>query len=134
MRAVAIGLVWLGLAACGSTRASDPSPYSEPTEALRDTVKAERLTKEAADLMTGDAAEAEELLHQALAADLFFGPAHNNLGVLFLQRGELYEAAHEFEWARKLMPGHPDPRFNLAMTLERAGQVEEALASYSAAT
>ena len=42
-------------------------------------------------------------------------------------------AANEFEWARKLMPGHPDPRVNLAMTLEMAGKVVEELASYGAA-
>jgi tetratricopeptide (TPR) repeat protein len=68
----------------------------------------------------------------ALAEDLFFGPAHNNLGVVFLNRGDLYAAANEFEWARKLMPGHPDPRLNLAITLDRAGQVDEALSAYTA--
>lgn len=30
----------------------------------------------------------------------------------------------------KLMPGHPDPRMNLAMTLEFAGRTDEALAAY----
>jgi tetratricopeptide (TPR) repeat protein len=73
------------------------------------------------------------LLREALAADLFFGPAHNNLGVVFLKQGKRYEAAAEFEWARKLMPGHPDPRVNLAMTLEEAGKLDDAIASYSAA-
>ncbi|MEQ8845485.1 MAG: tetratricopeptide repeat protein [Phycisphaerales bacterium] len=50
--------------------------------------------------------------------------------VLLLERGDLYEAANEFEWARRLMPGHPDPRMNLALTLEKAGRVDEALAQY----
>lgn len=31
------------------------------------------------------------------------------------------------------MPGHPDPRLNLALTLERAGRVDEALDEYHAA-
>jgi len=31
------------------------------------------------------------------------------------------------------MPGHPDPRTNLALTLERAGQGDRALAEYDAA-
>ena len=31
------------------------------------------------------------------------------------------------------MPGHPDPRMNLALTLERAGRFEEAMAIYSTA-
>jgi tetratricopeptide (TPR) repeat protein len=55
------------------------------------------------------------------------------LGVLYLSQGKLYEAASEFEWARKLMPGHPDPRTNLALTLERAGQVDNALLEYRSA-
>jgi len=83
--------------------------------------------------MGEDLSAAEDLLRQALTADLFFGPAHNNLGVVFLKQGKQYEAANEFEWARKLMPGHPDPRLNLAMTLEKAGKVEDALAGYSSA-
>ena len=45
----------------------------------------------------------------------------------------LYEAAAEFEWARKLMPGHPDPRVNLALCMEQAGRVDDALESYEAA-
>src|SRR5207244_11087948 len=69
----------------------------------------------------------------ALTKDLFFGPAHNNLGVLFLGQDKLYEAANEFEWARKLMPGHPDPRVNLAITMECAGRMSEAFKSYEAA-
>jgi hypothetical protein len=31
------------------------------------------------------------------------------------------------------MPGHPDPRMNLALTLERAGRIDEALATYNSA-
>jgi len=31
------------------------------------------------------------------------------------------------------MPGHPDPRMNLAITLERAGRVDEALTAYASA-
>jgi hypothetical protein len=45
----------------------------------------------------------------------------------------LYEAAHEFEWAGKLMPGHPDPRHNLAMTREAAARCDDAIGSYRAA-
>ena len=52
--------------------------------------------------------------------------AHNNLGVLFLKQNKLYEAAGEFEWARKLLPGHPDPRLNLSLTLESAGRYDQA--------
>jgi Flp pilus assembly protein TadD len=84
-------------------------------------------------MMETDLAGAERLLREALAADVFFGPAHNNLGVVFLKQGKRYEAANEFEWAKKLMPAHPDPRVNLAMTLEEAGRLDDAIASYTAA-
>ena len=135
-RAVKAALV-LSLAILASLAAScatpEVGPYQVPEETARDTTRAEALTREAADLLTIEPEEAEALLREALTADLFHGPAHNNLGVLFLKEGKLYEAAHEFEWARKLLPGHPDPRVNLALVLETAGKVDDALAAYDAA-
>ena len=113
------------LASCAST--PNETPYGTASIAPRDTARAEELAREAADLVVSEPERAEAMLRDALAADLFHGPAHNNLGVIHLKRGELYEAAHEFEWARKLMPGHPDPRFNLAMTLELAGRSDDAV-------
>lgn len=130
MRALVLALVALG--ACAGPRGS-VGPYTASEGPQRNTAAAERLTKQAAEIIEGDPDQAEHLLRQALTEDLFFGPAHNNLGVVFLERGELYEAASEFEWARKLMPGHPDPRLNLAITLDRAGQEADALSAYSAA-
>ncbi len=118
---------------CGSTRNAPTSPYTPASEAERNTTKAERLTREAASLIATDLATAEAFLREALAHDLYFGPAHNNLGVVFLKREMHYEAAGEFEWAKKLMPGHPDPRVNLALVLDDVGRTEEALASYTAA-
>ncbi|MEW5748971.1 MAG: tetratricopeptide repeat protein [Candidatus Thermoplasmatota archaeon] len=126
------GLLLLFSLALGC-RSTPAGPYSPSPEAERDTVRAQALNREAADLLQEDPERAETLLREALAADLFFGPAHNNLGVLYLAREELYEAASEFEWARKLMPGHPDPRLNLAITLERAGKTDEAIQAYEAA-
>jgi tetratricopeptide (TPR) repeat protein len=114
-------------------RSAASSPYAPPSEVSRSTVEAEALSKKGADLVGDDPAKAETLFCDALSKDLYFGPAHNNLGVLYLKQQKLYEAANEFEWARKLMPGHPDPRVNLALTLEMAGKVDEALASYGAA-
>ena len=123
-------LVFLAIGGCQSSRVT---PYTPSEEVERNTVLAERLTRRAAELMESEPERAEALLREALANDIFFGPAHNNLGVLHLERDELYEAASEFEWARKLMPGHPDPRLNLAITLERAGREDEALVAYTAA-
>lgn len=117
---------------CGTTM-NHCSPYATPSAPSRDPQKAQVLTIKAAELMDADPEKAEELLREALTADLHWGPAHNNLGVLHLKQGRLYEAANEFEWARKLMPGHPDPRMNLALTLERAGRTDDALATYESA-
>lgn len=128
----------LALAACmlgalTACRTTPVGPYQPPTEVVRSTVEAERLTHLAGDLADADPEEAEKLLREALTADLYHGPAHNNLGVLFLKQEKLYEASLEFEWARKLMPGHPDPRVNLAITLERAGKLSEAFETYETA-
>jgi len=50
-----------------------------------------------------------------------------------LLQDRTYEAAHEFEWARKLLPGHPDPRVNLALVFESAGRIDKALEFYETA-
>jgi len=124
---------WVLLLVLVGCQSAPAGPYSPTEEATRDTVGAQALNREAADLIHSEPDEAERLLREALGHDVFFGPAHNNLGVLYLSQDKLYEAANEFEWARKLMPGHPDPRLNLAITLERAGQMDEAIQSYEAA-
>ena len=132
MRLRAAVIVGLALIA-GCRTQSTVSPYQVPSEADRATSVAEKLNREAADLIDSNPAKAESLLRDALTKDLFFGPAHNNLGVVFLHQQKLYEAAHEFEWARKLLPGNPDPRVNLALTLERAGRLDEAFKTYETA-
>lgn len=121
------------LAGCSATRQGPSSPYASQSGVSRNPVEAERLCREAADFIDSDPHRAESLLRQALSHDLFHGPSHNNLGILYLNRGQLYEASAEFEWARKLMPGHPDPRVNLALTLERAGRSQEAIEMYRTA-
>lgn len=102
-------------------------------ESMRDTTLAQSLTEKAVGIASKRPDEAEKFLREALNADLYYGPAHNNLGVVYLDQGKLYEAAAEFEWARKLLPGHPDPRMNLALTLEVAGRTDEALSTYATA-
>ena len=126
-------LLCLGPGGCVSDVRDRDHVYSAPSDVSRNPLEAQRLNQEAAELLHEDPGRAEALLRRALTADLYHGPAHNNLGVLYLGQGRLYEAAHEFEWAKKLLPGHPDPRMNLALTLERAGRIDEALATYDTA-
>ena len=116
------------ITACRST-----GPYAPITEGARDTDKAQRLTQQAAKIIDTNLDKAEKLLREALTADLYHGPAHNNLAAIYLARGELFTAANEAEWAKKLMPGHPDPRVNLALILERAGRTDDALQHYTGA-
>lgn len=132
-RASAAVILFLALAPLSACQSARTGAYTPQTKSLRDTDKSQRLTQDAAAIIDTNTAKAESLLRQALTADLYHGPAHNNLGVIYLQQGKLYEAAGEFEWARKLMPGHPDPRLNLALTLERAGKTDDALAAYASA-
>jgi Tfp pilus assembly protein PilF len=124
-------LVLISATGCAAHRSSNP--YAPQAESDRDGNKAQHLTQEAAAIIDKDPDKAEKLLREALTADLYHGPAHNDLGVILLKHGDLYGAASEFEWARKLMPGHPDPRMNLALTLERAGRTDEALSTYASA-
>lgn len=124
-----------GLLTLGGCKSSG-SPYTTQAESARNPLEAQRLTLKAADALDARPAKietAEKLLREALSSDLYHGPAHNDLGIVYLKQGKLYEAASEFEWARKLMPGHPDPRMNLALTLERAGRVDDALKTYASA-
>lgn len=135
-RALKLLILALVLATLAGCRAGSTSSYSTQSESERNPLRAQELTHEAAALIRNESPNlraAEKLLRDALAADLYHGPAHNNLGVVFLKQSKLYEAAQEFEWARKLLPGHPDPRTNLALTLERAGRTDEALRTYASA-
>lgn len=120
---------------CVGSGGGPNGPYQPVTETDRNQVEALRLSREAATKLDSDPEGAEKLLRAALTADLYCGPAHNNLGALYLRWSppRLYEAANELEWACKLMPGHPDPRMNLAMTLEAAGRSNDAIASYRSA-
>src|SRR5262245_47823112 len=128
---VTILLVALFQSACASRRVA--SPYTAGNEVDRNPTKADQLNIRACELIDKDAPAAEKLLREALAADLYHGPAHNNLGTLLLREGRLYDAAAEFEWAKRLLPGHPDPRLNLALTLESAGRTDEAIAAFRTA-
>lgn len=126
------GLLLAGLlVGCGGRARG---PYQSDQEPIRDIPASQALYRQACSARADeDVEEAELLLRRALDKDLFNGPAHNDLGVLLLGRGELYAAAHEFEWARKLMPGHPDPRLNQAITLELGGKAKESLDAAQAA-
>lgn len=78
----------------------------------------------------GEVAQAVVAFNRALTADVSFGPAHNNLGKAYYAQKEWYKAAWEFEYAKKLLPRHPEPRNNLGLVLEMAGELDRAAESY----
>jgi tetratricopeptide (TPR) repeat protein len=65
--------------------------------------------------------EAEEGFREALQADGTFAPAHNNLGLVLLQKGNLYEAAVQLRAATKLSPRAAEPLLNLARLYNAIG-------------
>ena len=119
-------LMALLIQGCGS--GSNITPPSQNTELARvQNDAAYTLIKQ------GKYDESEDILKNALAADVMFGPARNNLGLVFLKQGKLYPAAWEFENAIKLMPHQPEVRNNLGLVLEKAGKLTEASDSYGRA-
>jgi Flp pilus assembly protein TadD len=78
--------------------------------------------------------EAKPMLLKAVDADVTFGPAHNNLGLIYFHEGDWYKAAWEFYNASKLMPYQPDVRNNLGMALELdTTKYNQAIAEYEKA-
>lgn len=135
-RAIVIALFMCSALAFSACTARDvASPYAEQGQIKRNPARSQELHAAALRVIDHDPTEAKRLLKEALAEDLFNGLAHNNLGVLHLKADppNLYEAANEFEWAAKLLPGQPDPRHNRALVLELAGQINEAYVSYESA-
>ncbi len=69
----------------------------------------------------------------ALSHDATFGPAHNNMGRVFFDKSDLFQAAMSFEKAMQLMPGDPAPINNLGLVFESAGRTVEAIELYQTA-
>jgi Flp pilus assembly protein TadD len=114
-------------AGCGANKTSTAPPG-------RDGSRARELNDKAFALIHQDKLpEAEKLLREAVNADPMFGPARNNLGLVYYETGRLYEAAWEFENAVRLLPYQPEPRNNLGLVLERAGKLTNAADSYAKA-
>lgn len=62
----------------------------------------------------GDFDGAEEAFRSAVAAEMGYAAAHNNLGLVLLEHGKLYEAALEFKYANRIDPSAVEPVTNLA--------------------
>jgi len=130
-RITVAGLILVGVAALGGCRHRTADRFA-PYETLaqdprRDTEAARRHNARAVRLIEeGSLDDAEKELKTALSADLFFGPAHNNLGTIYLKQEKYYLAAWEFQYAAKIMKDSPEPRYNLGMVYEAVARLDEA--------
>ena len=101
---------------------------------LHNTKGAIKANQKALELWANDEiGRAEAQFKKALAADVTYGPAHNNLGKLYFVTGNLYLAAWEFEYATKLIPDRPEPYNNLGLVLEIVGRLDEAIEAFEKA-
>ena len=100
----------------------------------QNTDQARKLTSDALQSIDqGKWQDAESTLQKAQDADATFGPAHNNMGIVYLHENKLYQAAWEFQYAAKLMPYKPEPKNNLGLTFEAAGKLDDAVDYYDQA-
>jgi Flp pilus assembly protein TadD len=121
-------VISLGLYGCRSSNSSSASAPRQNTDTARaENDRAFELLKSA------KYDQAEQALKRAMAADVMFGPARNNLGLVYYHQDKLYAAAWEFQNAIKLMPHQSEPRNNLGLVLEKAGKLEGAAEAYSKA-
>ena len=100
----------------------------------RDTDMARQLNLEGMDsIAAGHLDKAAAAFTKALDADVEFGPAHNNLGLVYYRQKDWYKAAWEFQYAINLLPRFAEPRNNLGLVLEESGQLDKAVEQYRAA-
>jgi tetratricopeptide (TPR) repeat protein len=100
----------------------------------QDSLTAQRLNTEGLRSIEGEDLEAaERKFREALEHDLYYAPAHNNLGLVLTQTQRYYEAAWEFDYAAKLAPRAVEPRQNLALLYENLGRLDEAISGYEGA-
>jgi Flp pilus assembly protein TadD len=129
--------VLLAAGGCASSpwRSSGEGSYQTVTpEPRRDTDAARHDDEVGLDLLAqGKLDEAAEAFGRALTADVEYGPAHNNLGKVYYRQNDLYKAAWEFEYAKKLMPRRAEPRNNLGLVLEQAGELDRAVEEFGQA-
>jgi cytochrome c-type biogenesis protein CcmH len=133
-RAMKTSLTFLALGLLLLTGCQDSNHLVVAAPSGPDTALARQLNDQAYSLIQKEKyADAEPFLKKAVDADVMFGPARNNLGLVYFHEQKLYPAAWEFQNAIKLMPYQPEPRNNLGLVMERAGKSAAAVEAFEAA-
>ena len=115
----------LRAAAGASATAAEVAPRSSATSGVDDLLQQAR-----AALATNDAALAEQLCQQILAADPDQAEANFHLGNAHRERGEARAAIACYEHALRAVPNNPATLNNLGLALEAAGERERAFECY----
>ena len=112
-----------------------PGPSAQSQAANeRKLAEARRLNEQATrNIAEGNLDEAQRKLEAAIELAPSFGPAHNNLGILFFRQERFNQAAWEFRAAARLLPDKAQPRNNEGRVFEAVGKLSEALKSYDEA-
>jgi Tfp pilus assembly protein PilF len=132
--AVLVHIVLTAFGGCSTWEMSAPKYRTVVANPHRDETLAREKNCEAAKALDqNNLTKAEQLLQDALAADVDYGPAHNNLGMIYYQQGRFYLAAWEFEYAIQTMGPHPEPFNNLGLVLEAVDKLDEAIKNYGSA-
>jgi Flp pilus assembly protein TadD len=78
----------------------------------------------------GDLADAEQLLHEAVARDGGDAEAWNGLGVVLIRQGDREPGLAALRTALRLDPAHGEAHRNLGAALDRLGRRDEAIPHY----
>ncbi len=89
-------------------------------------LKARRLLAQLS-LTEGDLVRAEKIYREAGPAAAHSAPFLNDMGVLAFRQGKWGQAAHNFQKALTVDPDFPEAYYNLALTMEKMGNLSAAL-------
>jgi tetratricopeptide (TPR) repeat protein len=73
-----------------------------------------------------DFSDLETLWQRTIAKNPSSWMAHNNYGVLLMDKGRIPEAVHEFETTMSLKPDHAESRLNFGLIAQHQGKLDEA--------
>jgi len=133
---LALGTSFLGTLGCSATGLrSDAHRYQTfQRPPLRNSDIAKTANAEGMRLIRENQPDrAADAFRRATCADVSYGAAHNNLGLVRVEQEKFYEAALEFAFAAKLMPNSCEPQMNLGRMYERLGWWKEAQQQYETA-
>jgi tetratricopeptide (TPR) repeat protein len=117
----------LGILGCAKFRSSQPELHTIQAAKRADAAAAQKLIDSGLKhLRKGKLDKAEADFLSAIALNSRSGPAHNNLGKVYVLLESHYLAATEFDQAADLMPTRFEPRVNLATLFEDLRRFDEA--------